>query len=163
MDGISTLSLSGGTSVLSAQGGAFGSNPFLQLLITEMRNQTPLEPVDNANFMQQIAAFSSMEEQKQLNDNMLRLLDFQGVLARLQGLSEGSALLGKIVTFQSGDKTLKGIVDSVFVTQDGEVRLRVGDAEVDMRQISGIEHPKQDGSKGPETNDQDNHRDATNK
>ena len=143
MDGINGLGLTGGTSVLSAQGGSFGNNPFLQLLITEMRNQSPLEPVDNASFMQQIAAFSSMEEQRELNDNMLRLLDFQGVLARLQGLSEGSALLGKIVTYQSGDKTVKGAVDAVFVNQEGEVRLRVGDDEIGMREISGIEQPKE--------------------
>jgi flagellar basal-body rod modification protein FlgD len=147
MDAINGLNLSSGSSVLSAQGGSFGDNPFLQLLITELRSQTPLEPVDNSNFMQQISAFSSMEEQKQLNSNMLQLLDFQGVLARLQGLSEGSALLGKVVTYQSGDETLKGTVDSVFVNSDGEVRLRVGDAEIGMREVSGIEQPKEEPSK----------------
>jgi flagellar basal-body rod modification protein FlgD len=155
MSAISGLGLASGTSVLSAQGGSFGNNPFLQLLITQMRNQTPLEPVDNANFMQQIAAFSSMEEQKELNDNMLQLLDFQGVLARLQGLSEGSALLGKVVTYQSGDKTMKGTVDSVFVNQEGEVRLRVGDAEIGMREISGIEQPKES-SEGESESEKDN-------
>jgi flagellar basal-body rod modification protein FlgD len=144
MEAINGLNFSSGSSVLSAQGGSFGNNPFLQLLITEMRNQSPLEPVDNASFMQQISAFSSMEEQRELNNNMLRLLDFQGVLARLQGLSEGSALLGKIVTYQSGDKTLKGTVNSVFINEEGEVRLRVGDAEIGMREISGIEQPKEE-------------------
>ena len=124
---INALGSANGTSILSQQGGSFGDNPFLQLLITEMRNQSPLDPVDNASFMQQIASFSSMQEQKELNSNMLKLLDFQGVLARLQGLSEGSALLGKIVTFQKGSETLKGTVDSVFVNSEGEVRLRVGD------------------------------------
>ncbi len=142
MSSITGFGLSNGSNVLSAQGGSFGDNPFLQLLITEMRNQSPLDPVDNASFMQQIASFSSMQEQKQLNNNMLKLLDFQGVLARLQGLSEGSALLGKIVTFQSGSETLKGTVDSVFVNSEGEVRLRVGDHEIDMRQVSGIERAK---------------------
>ena len=142
MTSITGLGLGSGTSVVSGQGAKFGDNPFLQLLITELRNQTPLDPVDNSNFMQQIAAFSSMEEQKQLNDNMLKLLDFQGILARLQGLSEGSNLLGKLVTYQSGGKSVKGIVDSVFVNEEGQVRLRVGDDEVGMGEISGIEQPK---------------------
>ncbi|MHC4512501.1 MAG: flagellar hook capping FlgD N-terminal domain-containing protein [Planctomycetota bacterium] len=162
MNAINGLNLTGGTSVLSAQGGSFGDNPFLQLLITEMRNQTPLEPVDNANFMQQVAAFSSMEEQKELNDNMLRLLDFQGVLARLQGLSEGSALLGKVVTYQKGDKTMKGTVDSVFVNQEGEVRLRVGNDEIGMREISGIEQPKEGSEDSPADKDKSKESDKTN-
>ncbi len=156
MVNITGLGPTGGTSVLSSQGGSFGDNPFLQLLITELRNQTPLEPVDNANFMQQIAAFSSMQEQKELNSNMLRLLDFQGVLARLQGLSEGSNLLGKIVTYQIGGKELKGAVDSVFVNENGEVRVRVGDDEISMHQISGIEQPKQGTSGNKSDNKSDN-------
>ena len=155
MVNITGLGPTGGTSVLSSQGGSFGDNPFLALLIAELRNQTPLEPVDNANFMQQIAAFSSMQEQKQLNSNMLQLLDFQGMLARLQGLSEGSNLLGKIVTYQIGDKELKGAVDSVFVNENGEVRVRVGDDEISMHQISGIEQPKQ-GTSGNADNKSDN-------
>lgn len=128
-----------GSSVLSTGGASFGDNPFLQLLITEMRTQTPLEPVDNASFMQQMASFSSMEEQRQLNDNMLKLLDYQGVLARLQGLSEGSALLGKTVSYdnEAGD-TVEGAVESVFVDEKGEVRVRVDGEEISMRQIKSI-------------------------
>lgn len=156
MSSIDALGFGGGTSVLSAQGGSFGNNPFLQLLITQMRNQTPLEPVDNTSFMQQIASFSSMEEQKELNANMLKLLDFQGVLARLQGLSEGSALLGKIVTYQSGDQTLKGTVSSVFVNANGEVRLRLGDKEIGMREISGIEQPEEENKTKEAKKDADN-------
>lgn len=128
-----------GTSVLSTGGASFGDNPFLQLLITQMRSQTPLEPVDNASFMQQMSSFSSMEEQRQLNDNMLKLLDYQGVLARLQGLSEGSALLGKTVTYnnEAGD-AIEGGVESVFVDESGEVKVRVNGEAISMRQITSI-------------------------
>ena len=125
--------------VVSSAGGSFGSNPFLTLLIEQLRNQTPLEPVDNASFMEQVATFSSMEEQKELNDNMLKLLDFQGLLARLQGLSEGSALLGKEVTYTiDGDATAKGEVNSVYINEDGEVRMKVGDDDISMRQVIAI-------------------------
>ena len=71
--------------VLSQQGGGFGENPFLALLTTQLRNQTPLEPVDNESFMNQMASYSSMEQQQDLNTNMLALLDYQGLLARMQG------------------------------------------------------------------------------
>ncbi len=135
-------------SVVSSTGGSFESNPFLTLLIAQLRNQTPLEPVDNASFMEQVATFSSMEEQKELNDNMLKLLDFQGLLARLQGLSEGSSLLGKEVTYTfDGDVTNKGEVTSVYINEAGEVRMKVGDDDISMRQVIGIgQLPEIDGA-----------------
>jgi flagellar basal-body rod modification protein FlgD len=142
MEGPGSISGLGG-SVLSSKGGSFGDNPFLQLLVTEMRTQTPLEPVDNASFMQQMASFSSMNEQRELNANMLRLLDYQGVLARLQGLSEGSALLGKTVTWQTeAGESREGTVESVFVDDDGEVLVRVDGEDVPMRRISAVSQGK---------------------
>ncbi len=131
-----------GTNILSTQGGSYGDNPFLSLLIAEMRTQTPLDPVDNASFMQQMSAFSSMDEQKQLNDTLLKLLDYQGLLARLQGLSEGSALLGNEVTyFDSAGAEQSGIVESVYIDEEGKVMLRIGDTEIDIRQVTGIALP----------------------
>jgi flagellar basal-body rod modification protein FlgD len=139
MESISSIGASSGTNVLSTGEAAFGDNPFLSLLITQLRNQTPLEPVDNQSFMQQMATYSSMEEQKELNDNMLKLLDYQGVLARLQSLSEGSALLGKEVAFgREGGSAGSGKVDSIFVDARGEVRLRIAGEEIGMNQVVGI-------------------------
>ena len=138
MTDISSIGGTVGNSVLSTQGGTFGDNPFLSMLVAQMRSQTPLQPVDDASFMQQMAQFSSMEEQKQLNDNLLRLLDFQGALARLQGLGEGSALLGKEVTYNVGDQERTGTVSSVFVNDQGEVLLNVGEDEVSLRSVTGI-------------------------
>ncbi|MHC5065309.1 MAG: flagellar hook capping FlgD N-terminal domain-containing protein [Planctomycetota bacterium] len=130
-----------GNSVLSKQGGSFGDNPFLNLLVAEMRTQTPLDPVDNASFMEQMSSFSSMEEQRELNDNLLKLLDFQGLLARLQGLSESSALLGKQVSFTHEGQEQEGVVDSVFVDDEGQVQLRIGDKEISPRAITSISQP----------------------
>ena len=132
-----------GGSVLSNEKAKFGDNPFLTLLVTQMKQQTPLDPVDNGAFMQQLATFSSMEEQKQINTNLLSLLDFQGVLARLQGLGEGSALLGKEVTWQLDNVEQTGTVQSVFITAEGEVRLKLdGDRDIAMREVTGIRQPQ---------------------
>lgn len=146
MEALSTIDTGiAGNNIVSSSGGSFKNNPFLTLLIEQLRNQTPLEPVDNASFMQQVATFSSMEEQRDLNANMLKLLDLQALLARLQGLSEGSALLGKEVTYViDDDRTGKGEVDSVYINEDGEVRMRVGDDDISMRQIVAIGQPKHD-------------------
>jgi flagellar basal-body rod modification protein FlgD len=53
-------------SVLSSKGGQFGENPFLLLLTEQLKNQTPLEPVDNESFMNQMASYSSMQQQQDL-------------------------------------------------------------------------------------------------
>ncbi|GAB4146117.1 MAG: hypothetical protein Fur0037_14160 [Planctomycetota bacterium] len=132
-----------GGSVLSTKGGSFGDNPFLVLLTTQLKNQTPLEPVDNASFMQQMASYSSMEQQQDLNENMLKLLDYQGLLARLQGLSEGSSLLGKEVTYDTDEaRDLTGTVRAVFIDEHGEVRIRLEEGqEIGMRQVTAISNP----------------------
>jgi flagellar basal-body rod modification protein FlgD len=147
-----------GSGVMSTTNASFGDNPFLQLLTEQLKNQTPLEPVDNASFMNQMAQYSSMTEQKQLNDNMLKLLDYQGVLARLQGLSEGSALLGKQVTYDTAtQQNLTGTVRSVSVDAQGEVHLRLesGD-DITMHQVTGISTaangPAASGTSGNSTN-----------
>lgn len=134
----------GGSSVLSTQQADYGDNPFLRLLTEQLRNQTPLEPVDNESFMNQMASYSSMEEQKQLNDNMLKLLDYQGVLARVQGLGEGSALLGKDVSFVKEGVETSDTVESLYVAETGDIRLRLaGGDEIDMRSVIGIAEPSQ--------------------
>lgn len=131
---------SSGTGVLATSSAKFGDNPFLTLLTEQLKNQTPLEPVDNESFMNQMASYTSMQEQRDLNSNMLKLLDYQGVLARAQGLSQGSALLGKEVTFATEDgQTSSGTVDSIYVAESGDVRLKLTDGkEVDLRSVLGI-------------------------
>jgi flagellar basal-body rod modification protein FlgD len=141
--GISAIGGNTLSHVLSSTGGTFGDNPFLRLLTEQLRNQTPLEPVDNESFMNQMASYSSMQQQSELNHNMLALLDYQGLLARMQGLSQGSALLGKEISYEDASgNTARGIVESVFVTEDGEVRLRLeGGEEVALRDIGAITNP----------------------
>lgn len=130
----------GGVGVMSTAQASYGDNPFLRLLTEQLRNQTPLEPVDNASFMNQMASYTTMQEQRDLNGNMLKLLDYQGVLARVQGLGQGSALLGKEVTYvDDAGQPASGKVSSVYVGETGDVRLKLdGGGDVDMRRIVGI-------------------------
>ncbi|MBL8731835.1 MAG: flagellar hook assembly protein FlgD [Planctomycetes bacterium] len=140
----STSSTTGSSnSVLSTNSAQFNQNIFLQLLTTELKNQTPLEPVDNAAFMNQMASYSSVTQQQDLNTNLLKLLDYQGALARVQGLSQGSALLNKTVSYaDDSGNTQSGKVASVFVSDSGDVKLRLeDDQEIDLRAVLGISEP----------------------
>ncbi len=124
---------SGGANIFATKRTKYAENPFLKLLITQLRAQSPLDPVDNGSMMTQMSQLSSMEQQKELNDNLLNLLQFQGALARMNGLSQGASMIGKQVEFIDGEKGTrkKGVVESVSVNEQGEIMLR----------IQGKDHP----------------------
>ena len=71
-----------------------GRDQFLQLLVAQLRNQDPLEPVNNENFIAQLAQFSTLEGIENLNAS------FSDVLA-LQNLTQGANLIGRTATFLS--------------------------------------------------------------
>ena len=145
---INTINATGANNILGSRKATGDNNQFLDLLTQQLRNQTPFEPVDSSSFNEQLASYSSMEEQRNLNSSMTQLLDYQCVLARSQGLSQGSALLGKSVEYVGEDGTTAAeSVTSVFVAETGDVRLRLkSGAEIDMRQVLGITAPAEESS-----------------
>lgn len=131
-----------GAGVLGTSQAKYGDNQFLALVTAQLANQTPLQPVDNDSFTQQLAMYSSIEQQTELNDNLLNLLDFQGLLARLQGLNEGSSLLGKDVSWMKGNLETSGVVKSVFVDENGNVQLKTEEGNLDLREVMSISDPQ---------------------
>ncbi len=136
----SAITSTGPTNATTPPSSQLADNQFLLLLTEQLKHQTPLEPVDNESFMNQMASYTTMEEQRTLNSNMSKLLDYQTLLARAQGLSQGSALLGKEVTFaDASGQEHSGTVESIYVDQSGTVRMRLtGDQDIDMNQVTGI-------------------------
>ena len=47
---------------------------FLSLLTTQIQNQDPLEPLDSTGFVEQLATFSSLEQQAQTNEHLAALV-----------------------------------------------------------------------------------------
>jgi flagellar basal-body rod modification protein FlgD len=85
---------------------------FLQLLVAEMKNQDPTEPMDSTQYMAQLASFSSVEQAIQTNSKLDSLLT-------AQALSQADAALGHTVT--SRDGTITGKVESLKITSEGLV------------------------------------------
>ncbi|MBO9122712.1 MULTISPECIES: flagellar hook assembly protein FlgD [unclassified Rhizobium] len=83
---------------------------FLQLLIAQMKNQDPTEPVDASQQMAQLASFSQVEQTIQTNTKLDTLL-------ASSSLTQASSYVGKYMT--SADGTVAGTVDSVKVYSDG--------------------------------------------
>lgn len=63
-----------------------GKDAFLQLMITQLRYQDPLEPMDNKDSIAQMAQFSALEQMQNLNTNMQS--SQSGIKLALDGLNE---------------------------------------------------------------------------
>src|SRR5438105_12572958 len=87
-------------------------NQFLQLMVSELTHQDPLNPMDNTQLVQQIGELRSIAASDQLTTT-LQSLQTQ------QSLTTASALIGKTVTALGSDnKDITGKVDSVSVEVD---------------------------------------------
>ncbi|UVJ45408.1 flagellar hook assembly protein FlgD [Pseudomonas sp. LS1212] len=93
-------------------GSALGKDAFLQLLVTQMQNQNPLDPQDNGEFVAQLAQFSSLESMQSLNSSVNTIVSsFQSSQAL-----QASSLVGRSVIVQSDTTevdTSKGMTGSV--------------------------------------------------
>lgn len=68
VDGVSSTTSSGSSLGTSRQTIADNFDTFLQLLITQLKNQNPLEPLDTNQFTQQLVQFTSVEQQLKTNE-----------------------------------------------------------------------------------------------
>lgn len=113
----------------SASNEALGKDAFLQLLVTQMQNQNPLDPQDNGEFVAQLAQFSSLEGITSLNDSVTSISSALGSSQALQA----SSLVGRSVVVQN-DKavvdTTKSLTGTVVVPQSiSAAKVTVTDAE----------------------------------
>lgn len=77
-----------------ASGGSeLGKDAFMQLMIAQLKNQNPLDPQDNGDFISQLAQFSSLEEMQNLSGTVE---DVAGQFRSSQAL-QASAMVGKTV------------------------------------------------------------------
>ena len=81
-----------------------GKDDFLNLLITQLQNQDPLNPTDSTEFTAQLAQFSSLEQLNNVNTNLEQLQDFQASANNSQAVS----LLGKEITTNGNFLQLTG-------------------------------------------------------
>lgn len=72
---------------------ALGKDAFMKILVTQMKNQNPLEPLKDTEFIAQMAQFSSLEQLTNLNQTMTQFIGLQGN----QTLTEHADLLGNTV------------------------------------------------------------------
>ena len=113
-------------------------NQFLTLMIAELQNQDPLNPMDNTQMLQQISQIRQIGATQQLESSLQAI--FVG-----QNLSTASGLIGKTVNALTDDgKNVAGVVDRVTVEVDQKddskrtLRVHMGDKDVQLKNVREI-------------------------
>ena len=109
----STSSTTGSSSTTSSN--SVDYNTFLQLLIAEMKNQDPTNPMDTSQYMSQFAQLSTVEQATLTNSKLDSLLSSQA-------LTQADGLIGRNVSFtDTTGAAVTGKIASVSINSDGSV------------------------------------------
>jgi flagellar basal-body rod modification protein FlgD len=121
---VSSIGSTNTNSNLKVGGISANTEDFLRLLVTQLQNQNPMDPLEGHEFMAQLAQFSSVEQLVNLNTSFQELFEFQQVLG-------GSNLVGKAVTYLDTNTGVEaeGVIlgakpnggSTIVVMENGEV------------------------------------------
>lgn len=116
--------------------GTAGTDTFLKLLVAQLSNQDPMQPMDNQSFITELAQFNSVEQMINLNQSVQ-------AQAGAQQAAQGVAMLGKTITYsvpgigQASSTTGQGIVTAVNLA-NGQVQLQVNNKAVPLSQVTAV-------------------------
>ena len=103
---------------------------FLNLLVTQLQNQDPLEPVKQEQFISQLTEISTLESVEKLNVRFDQMLE-------VQELSQGASLAGKNVRYLENGRTFSGTVEEVTF-QQGKTGAVINGQTVDLQNILSV-------------------------
>lgn len=109
---------------------------YMQLLVTELQNQNPLEPMDNSEMASQLAQFSQLQQLESMNSS------FASVLVTAER-TYASSLIDKEISFRAQTETgtediTSGTVEKVVNEVDGEIVLVVGDHTLGLEDVISV-------------------------
>ena len=93
----------------SLQGNSLTQQDFLKVLLTQLTYQDPMKPMDNQQFMAQLAQFTTLQQTQQLNTNMETLIGNQSAL-------QSVGLIGRTVDITSSSGTVTGSVTALSLS-----------------------------------------------
>lgn len=110
-----------------------GKDDFLNLLIAQLKNQDPLNPMKDTEFIAQLANFSSLEQISNMNKNLEEFLQQQ----QYQNSVAAVSMIGKEITSVDGEK---GIVSGINM-EDSGVYLTVNGKKIAFTEIKEVKNP----------------------
>lgn len=129
-----TTSTSSSSSVTTATTDTLGKDAFLRLLVAELSNQDPLNPMEDREFISQMATFSSLEQMQNMNNTLTSMSEANKFNA--------VQYIGKAVTFTSGegdDATQKvAVVNHVWFDPNEGTILDTTEGEVPLEKVEGV-------------------------
>jgi len=114
---------------------------YMKLLITQLQNQNPLEPLDNNEMASQLAQFSGLQQLESMNSSFAKVLAF---VER----TYANSLIGKEVSFitetEEGTTDItSGVVEQVYNNIDGQILLVVGDYTIGLEGVISVGNENQ--------------------
>jgi flagellar basal-body rod modification protein FlgD len=111
---------------------------YMKLLITQLQNQNPLEPMDNDEMASQLAQFSQLQQLETMNSS------FADVLSTTER-NYASSLIGKEISFKSENddgtqEITSGIVAEVINNIDGKTVLVTGNNKIALEDIISVKN-----------------------
>ena len=116
------------------------SQDFMKLVIEQLKNQDPMDPMKSEEFTTQLAQINSLQQLISLNQTMSSFI-------QSGKLGDATALIGQYVEGTDANSTpVTGVVDSVDVVE-GEPVLRIGDKMLLLGQVATVTGGKDGGGK----------------
>lgn len=130
----STTSTSTTKAITTATNDTLGKDAFLKLLIAELSNQDPLNPMEDREFVSQMATFSSLEQMQNMNSTLESMAESNKFSA--------VQYIGKAVAFTKGEGTeaaqVAAVVNHVWFDPNGKVVLDTTEGEVSLEDVEGV-------------------------
>jgi len=110
-------------------------NDFINMMVTQLQNQDPLEPAKNEDLLAQMSQIGQLQTSQSLQSSMSELVDnnrsLMDQLTRQNNISSAGSLIGKIVSGKDADaNVVEGMVTSVRVKSDGAVELELDNGKI---------------------------------
>ncbi len=105
------------TSQTSPSNGTLSKDDFLQLLITKLTNQDPMNPIQDEDFASQLAQFSSLEQMSNMNESLSQSIQWDYLLSQTISNTMATSLIGRTVRADSSQ---------VYLETGGSADLTVG-------------------------------------
>lgn len=106
-----------------------GRDDFLKILMTQLQNQDPTSPMEDTEFIAQMAEFSSLEQMTNMTSEL-------GRLTSLLAAGQASGMLGRTVELVDNGTLIRGVVSAV---SSGDIpQVRIGDSFYNFDQIETI-------------------------
>ena len=87
-------------------GQTLGKDDFLKILLTQLSHQDPTAPLEDKEFVAQMAQFSTLEQMTNMSAELAKVF---GIMAKSQAIG----LLGKTVEIAIGDSSVSGRVQEI--------------------------------------------------